>query len=322
MVTLLNNIKDLLKEHYDVFITSASYEERSLSVLTSIGNKVSFGQKIVSLSVPHKELIKENLFVFEQMGFTITNVNNTNQIETVNNLIRNINGVLYKNPKASFLIDITTFTRQTLLILFRLLRNSLTQVNEIQFIYTPAKEYSVGLPYEDKWLTRGILEVNSVFGYSGIIRPSRPYHLIILMGFEVERASSLITAYEPTKITVGYASKDDSISEDHYQYNKLKFDELLSEFPYAESFEFSCVNVLNSKLEVLKQAKKHHGYNVIVSPMNNKISSLSCALAAFDNNEIQIAIAIPAIYNYKNYSLPGDTCYLLDMPDFIKTTVI
>ena len=313
----LDTVKNSLKKHYDVFIASVSYEERSMSIINAIDAEIKFDCKLVSLSTPHKDLIKDNLSVFQKKGFTVVEVNNSNQIETVTNFVLHLNSILEKKPKASFLIDITTFTRQTLLILLRLLRNSLTKKNQIQFLYTPAKEYSVGLPYKDKWLTKGILEVNSVFGYSGIIRPSRPYHLIILMGFEVERASSLITAYEPSKITVGYARKNDSIADEHYELNKQKFDELLVEFPFVESFEFSCVKVSDCEEDILMQAKKHSGYNVIVSPMNNKISTVACALAAFDNDEIQLAIAIPALYNL-DYSIPGDSCHIIEMPDFIK----
>jgi hypothetical protein len=246
------------------------------------------------------------------------NISNTDQLKTAGNLLDRMNEILKNEPKSSFLIDITSFTKQTLLILFRLLRNNLTIENEIRFLYTPAEEYSIGVEYKDKWLSKSIKYVNSVLGYSGIIRPSRPYHLIILMGFEVERASSLINAYEPARISVGYAREEDSISKEHYHINKQKFDELLSEFPSVESFEFSCVDVINCKNEILKQTIKHQGCNVILSPMNNKISTLSCALASFDNNEIQLAIAIPVIYNYKNYSKPSSNCYIIEVEEFIK----
>lgn len=318
MKILLNDLKNSLNKHYDVFLASASYEDRSLSIMKAIENEIKIDKKFVSLSIPHKALIQKNLELFRSDNFEIIEIDNTDQIKSAINLMVPLSNVLEDNPKASFILDISTFTRQTLLILFRLLRNNLTRKNQIKFLYTPAEDYSIGLPYEAKWLTKGISQVNSIFGYSGVIRPSRPYHLIILMGFEVERASSLISAYEPSKITVGYASENDSVSNSHYQLNIQKFDELLSEFPYAESFEFSCIDVLKSKSDILEQTKKHIDYNVIVSPMNNKISTVSAALAAFENNEIQLAIAIPAIYNYDNYSIPSDYCYILEMPDFIK----
>lgn len=314
----LDNISESLNKKYDVIISSVSYEERCLSIITAINDKIEFNKKIVSISIPHKSLFIDNIKIFDQNGFIPVEINNAEQIDTVNNFMRILNEIIVSTPKASFLIDITTFTKQTLLILLRLLRNLLTKENQIQFVYTPAKEYSIGLPFAEKWLSRGIVGVNSVFGYSGIIRPSRPFHLVLLMGFEVERAASLIEAYEPSKISVGYARKEGSISEELYQLNKQKFNELLSEFPNAESFEFSCIDIEECKFDILNQIDKYKDCNVIVSPMNNKISTISCALAAFENDEIQLAIAIPALYNYQNYSIPGDCCYLFDIPEFTK----
>lgn len=318
MVTPLDNLNKSLSGYYDVFIASASYETRSLSIMKELLKHNNFTYKYVSYSLPHSSLIQDNLSIFIENGFTPIEVNNTNQIETVNNLVSLLNTVLIENPNSSFLVDISTFTRQTLLILLRLLRNSLSSNNKIKFLYTPAKEYSIGLSYADKWLTRGVLSVSSVFGFSGIIKPSRPYHLIVLMGFEVERALALVEAYEPSKITIGYAKKCDSVSEEYYELNKNKFEQLLSEFPIAKSFEFSCINVKNSKNELLSQVQKYNDYNTVISPMNNKISTVACALAAFDNDAIQLAIALPAIYNHINYSIPSDKCYLVEIPNFIK----
>lgn len=317
MVTSLANLNKSLSEHYNVFMASASYEDRSLSIMEQL-EYINFNHKFVSYSSPHSFIIQDNLSIFKKNDFTPIEVNNTNQIETVNNLLSVLNSVLSEDPNSSFLIDISTFTRQTLLILLRLLRNSLSSNNKIQFLYTPAKEYSIGLSYADKWLTRGVLGVSSVFGFSGIIKPSRPYHLIVLMGFEVERALALIESYEPSKITIGYAKKCDSVSEEFYELNKNKFEQLLSEFPIAQPFEFSCINVEDSNKELLLQVQKYDDYNTVIAPMNNKISTIACAQAAFVNSAIQLAIALPAIYNYKNYSIPSDKCYLVEIPNFIK----
>ena len=318
MTILLKELKKTLKKHYDVFLTSASYEKRCLSIMDAVNNVIDFNYKFVSLSIPHKDLMKENLEIFKRNKFVIIEINNAEQVKTATNFIEHIGQVLNENPKATFLVDITTFTKQTLLILLRILRESLYESNQIQFLYTPAEEYSIGLEYADKWLSRGVIKVNSILGFAGIIKPSNLYHLVILMGYEVERAAALINAYEPSKISVGYARKDDSISDAHYQINKLKYDELLSEFPYAESFEFSGTKILDCKQDILKQVERYSNYNVVVSPMNNKISTLSCALAAFDNDKIQLAIAIPAIYNHENYSKPSNYCYVIDVSEFIK----
>ena len=41
---------------------------------------------------------------------------------------------------------------------------------------------------EAKWLSRGIGEVRSILGYSGTLKPSRSNLLIVIVGYEYERA--------------------------------------------------------------------------------------------------------------------------------------
>lgn len=321
MHTALNKLVDDLKNEYDVIITSASFEERSLSIFNHIKNSIKFEYKLVSVSVPHYEFIKDNLKTFTDNGFKIIEINTSKQSTSVFNIFKALSEILQIKPDASFVIDITTFTRQTLLILLGLLRNNLSKQNNITFLYSPAKDYAVDLPVEKKWLTKGVLSVDSVFGYLGTIRPSHPYHLIILMGYEVERASSLISAYEPSKISIGYANKEDSISPELYEVNRLKFNDLLAEYPNAESFEFSCTKILDCKNQILEQASKYANHNVVISPMNNKISTICCSLAAHTNKGIQLAIALPAIYKFKNYSEPSDLCFMFELPELIKKSL-
>lgn len=314
----LDKLNNVLNNNFDVFLASASFEERCISIYNSLKESKNFKYKLVSASMPHEEFIKTNLKIFLENGFDVIEVNNSEQTNSAINILRKIVSILDSKPNASFLIDITTFTRQTLLILLRLLRNFLTKRNRITFIYTPAEDYSTNLSNKDKWLTKGILNVDSVFGYLGLIRPTRPYHLIILMGYEVERASSLINEYEPSKISIGYADKMNSISEELYEINKEKFNELLAEFPNAEPFEFSCTTILECKKQILERSKKYEEYNVVISPMNNKISTICCALSAFENREIQLSIAIPALYNFENYSVPSKQCFIFELPELMK----
>ncbi|HAL81670.1 MAG TPA: hypothetical protein DCO83_05065 [Mucilaginibacter sp.] len=61
MTIPLNQLKSVLKKHYDVFVASASYEKRSLSIMTAIINDIGFSHKIVSVSIPHKKLMVDNI---------------------------------------------------------------------------------------------------------------------------------------------------------------------------------------------------------------------------------------------------------------------
>jgi hypothetical protein len=49
--------------------------------------------------------------------------------------------------------------------------------------------------------------------------------------------------------------------------------------------------------------------------MNNKLSTIGVAWAGFDNEDVQLCYAQALRYNYSNYSLPGDTCYLMELPE-------
>lgn len=315
----LENINSVLERSYTAMFASASYEERSVSIISHIFDHIIIDKKYVSLSTPHKQFIQKNLSLFiDKFGFMEIEISNLDQLRTAGNIINAIAEVIEYKKNANFLIDITTFTRQTLLILIRLLRNILNSENKIDFVYSPAKEYSVGLPEQDKWLTKGILEVNSVFGFSGIIRPSKPYHLVILMGYEVERASSLIDEYEPDKISIGFSAKDENINIEHYNLNLERVEALRKEFPGAESFEFACLDIEAGKLDILNHVDKYQGFNTVISPMNNKLSTISAGLVAFEREEVQLAIAIPALYNTENYSIPSDCFYKFNISNFSK----
>lgn len=313
MNTSVNSLHEILNKKYDVFIAAASFEERSFTITESIFSKIDFDYKYVVAVLHNRDFIEDTLNKFlTDYGFLKIDVDSKNQIKTVRNYLEALFTVTKHNPDASFLIDVSTFTRQNLLILLRLLRNTLSvSKNKIDLVYSIAAEYAVGLTEEHKWLSKGVLNVNSVFGYAGNMLPSKPYHLIIMMGYEVERASSLIYEYEPAKISIGIAKRNNE-NDQHYELNEKKFLEIMDEFPTANKFEFSCFEVLSCKREILEQVNKYKNYNVVISPMNNKISTLALSLASFENNNIQIAIALPVIYNYDGYSRPGGNCIYLN----------
>jgi hypothetical protein len=52
--------------------------------------------------------------------------------------------------------------------------------------------------------------------------------------------------------------------------------------------------------------------------MNTKISTIGSALAALEEEAIQLCYAQPLQYNYKSYSTPGNTCYLLDFNGLLQ----
>ena len=218
-----------------------------------------------------------------------------------------------KNKFKRYFIDITTFTHESLLILLKILFDFSKANESYQFGYTGAHEYSIGQDVPKKWLSKGCKDVRTVLGYSGIIDPSKKLHLIILVGFEHERATELVHKIEPDMISLGFGSKKGSVRKIHHQANIYYTDlvrKLLPVHGDVKRFDFSCESPESVKEGIINQINKIKDHNTVLAPMNNKISTLGAALCAFEKDELQICYAQADIYNYLNYSSPGRYVYV------------
>lgn len=150
------------------------------------------------------------------------------------------------------------------------------------------------------------------------MRPQQATHLLVLVGYEYERASSLIETFEPSVISLGYGRSDDSRHIDASR----RFDELLlecmSKYPKVRQFAFPCNDPWECKRAILEEVGAEQGYNAVIAPLNTKISAVGCALATMEDEDIQLCYAQPLRYNYEAYSLPGDSCYSFRIPELWK----
>ena len=309
----------LLSLPIDVFICSASFEDRCKTVSDNINSEI-VKQVIICENEDLKSIIAPNgNYLANKYG------KKAKKIELwTNDSLRgadNLRSGLFELHSSvnSYLIDISTFTHEALLILVKILRDIVKGKNKkIQFVYTSAKEYSLDFENpEDKWLSKGIGEIRSVLGYPGITRPSRKAHLIVLLGFESERAAKLIDSYEPAMVSIGLGADDSSISGKHHLVNQKFFNQVTEIYNNVNKFAFSCVDPFSAMRSIQDQMKKFEQFNTVVAPMNNKISTLGAALAALDNDSIQVCYAHAKQYNYENYSVPGDDCYLFDLEGYL-----
>ncbi len=302
-----------------VFLCSASYEARCLSVASHIQR-----------AAIHTALIGQNENLLTHVGenakklhdlfgnvATMVSGDSTKPLVTADAWMAAL-GTIPKDGPRRFLCDITTFTHESLLIVLKLLSMCLQDGDALSFAYSSAEEYDSPRKGQEKWLSKGVEDVRSVLGYPGFIRPSKKTHLIILVGYEHERATRLIQVFEPNRVSLGRSSDGTSTNEKHRASNE-RFHHLAAEMAakYApvERFEFSSNDPWDAKSAIRAQASRFEGYNVVVAPMNTKISTVGCALAAWEDESIQLCYAQPIRYNYAHYSTPGETCYLFDLPE-------
>jgi hypothetical protein len=312
-------IKDKLAgKPIDVFICSASYESRCISVASSI-DRSSVAAAVVAMNDSYREAMQSQ---FMQLCGLFSDkckrlhLSSDNPIRSADHMAEVIGGLLRVDSAQRILVDITTLTRESLLMLMRFLQSNVAAGSTVEFVYNRAKEYSVGDPTRDKWLSRGIRDVRSVLGFPGELRPSRRTHLILLVGFEDERALSLIRQCEPFRVSLGLADETEPATQPHQATNVARFSRLKSILDRVEEFQFKGYDAEATAGILQEQIAKAPDLNTIIAPMNTKISTVGAASLALRDAAIQLCYAQPNTYNFPNYSAPDDDYYLFQLPAF------
>jgi hypothetical protein len=209
-------------------------------------------------------------------------------------------------------IDVTSMSHELLAILVGIL-NYKSRLSNIVFCYNGADRYSVNSDEDNVWLSRGVSSIRSILGYPGTQLPSKPLHLLVTVGFEVERAAEVINRYEPAALSLGVGHSSESVSAQHHKTNQFFFEHLerfLSDqdrsYQTFEKFEFSCVDPLRAKSQLQQHLARYSEYNSVICPLNTKLSTLGAALLCLEDASIQLCYAQPIEYNTEGYASPGE----------------
>lgn len=311
---LINNLSDNLDDVYNVFVVSSSFESRCLSISKELYD-YHFDKVIVVENIEGSDIIAKN-------GLEIVNIFNNSillkmdfddQLGFAHKLVKEISEI--QNETINVLIDITTFTHETLLVCLKTLYCN-SMISSITCLYLNASEYCKNKPVEQKWLSKGAKSIHPIFRYSGMLYPSLETHLILIVGYEYERAFEVIAQIEPNSLTLVYGSIEDAITEKdksaNQHYNHL-LEEMAFEYSNVESCAINCYDPQKTSKALSDIYSKYSDKNIIVVPMNNKMSTIGVFLSEIENDDIQVCYAPAVIYNEENYSEPGNDCYIYDL---------
>lgn len=317
---LLNKeeVKDYLsKAEVDTFISCASFENRCLNICGLL-NFISFKQIILFGTIDFHEEITVNR---DKMGGLFTSSSNVSYVDLkINdpafsfvNIANACSQLFMSDLPQKILLDVTTFTHEGLLMIYRVLDSLKREQDKVVLFYMGAKEYSYDeSDQSSKWLSKGVKDLRSIIGYPGYSDPSKKNHLIILVGFEVERTIQVIDKFDFDLVSLSFGSKDNSIGENHQKINEDRHEQILSFYSNAKTFNVSLTDPIRTKEQILEYVSQYPGHNVVIAPMNNKLSTIGAGLAAMENSNIQLFYMQANIYNVEAYSLPGDDYHIFE----------
>ena len=209
-------------------------------------------------------------------------------------------------------IDITTFRREELLMLLAILRKvGVGADSGCKLVYVAASDMSPPL-------SGPVTRVRSVIGYAGASKPTCPTLLVVLMGFETQRAASIIDAYEPVQVLLGRTAEGHAINDTLFAKSERFFSELQSRSPnQIGEFTFSARDPFEVAKTLDAEIRDKANWNVVVAPLNTKLSTLGAGLYALRNPDVQVCYAPVRGYNELFYSTSADHAYVVPLSGFL-----
>ena len=309
----INNLVSELDFDIDYFFCCASFEKRCLSVANNVAinrianSAICFNEDQVATFKGFEVELRQRL---SSTNYSEIGLNSSQPMITASRLKKYLDNIIYHDQKI-FLIDITTFTHEALLILFRLLIAKKIPGENIFYVYNNALDYATNeKELSKKWLSAGVKEIRSIIGFSGFMSPLKKNLLIVLVGFEPDRTIKIINEYQPDAISLGVGYNYCSDIGNSVEFNKSIHKQILSEFQNAKTFEFSVLDPIETGIAVKKEILEHPNMNIILAPMNNKISTLGVGKLAIETPNIQLCYIPARYYNISSYSLPGEKIFI------------
>jgi hypothetical protein len=318
----LIDLRHIINKEYDLFICFSSFEDRCLSIANNI-NIDSIKQVLLMYNKEYLEYIEKNKIELEKLFYNKSmsiELSHSDPILSADRIKNVLAGILKKRELRSILFDITTCTHEILLILIRLFQ-IICPNTEITYIYANASEYDSGNTVNKKWLSKGIKEVRSVLGYAGNIIPIKKTNLIVIVGYEYERAANIINIMEPSSLELGYGKTEDATTDKDRDANKRYLDlvkMMTVSFTEIGTFDIRCNDPFDTYAKLSEHINKIKDKNIIIVPLNNKISTVGVAITAIKNDKIQLCYAPALVYNYSNYSNPGEHCYVFKISNILN----
>jgi hypothetical protein len=208
-------------------------------------------------------------------------------------------------------LDISTFPRQELLVLLRVL-DKIVGLSRVRILYTAPLKY--GSEEAGGWLTRGVKAVRAVPGFGGVQPPGKGKLLVILLGHEEERAAITWKRHQPRKCVIvlpapGYRPELTEMLDGRHS---LLFTMAAKS---AVRVRIPARGIQETRDLILRLWEEHKDtHYLVVAPLGTKLQTLGVFDAVRRQPAIQITYAVPAIYNHQRFSQKSGEVWQVAMP--------
>lgn len=207
--------------------------------------------------------------------------------------------------KGRITVDITTFTKQYLLVLLKAIRQDYPSAS-IRTLYTPGN-YKISFSHPEKdALSWGVKEIKPVPEFLGNCLPWQDDILVLFLGYEGERAFQIMQKLEPKKTIAVLPNPPSYPHADRptYTLNKRILSRSIDELERCEVDALNPESARDLLLTLSKKYEDEEKCNLIISPLCTKMQTLGILLffwAKKDTNA-QVIYASPFWYNEKKYT--------------------
>ena len=300
-LTSLNTVGDTQAE---IFIGCASFEDRCLGALSLLSANYRFDHSYLCIYDDPNEARQPNVKAMaerlQSSGPTSTILTSKhNPSRSIAKLLTRIRALALKS-QVNVTLDVSTFTKRHLLLLLLALDDA-GLWESLRLIYTEPKDYVVDMYLP---MSVGIKEVAPIPGFTNIKPPDKPVLLVIMLGYEGDRAMALFQSIEPNETVLlvprpAYRPEWEGRTEElNRQLVSLLGEDAIV---YADSRDPLQVKIALN--EVLDTRYPTENWTCLVSPLGTKPQTVGLYLLWRDNpGSCAIVYAQPLRHNKRYYS--------------------
>lgn len=277
-------------------ITIAGWEERFIIGVRELLSSNNYQEVKLLVAEEYQEHLTKNIYELTELASTldvvvsVVNYRIYDNSYTWNSLSQGLN--VESNSKTTF--DVSTAPREIIWFVLHFLNQESCNV---KCLYSRPKKYG-------DWLSKDPGRPRLVFNHSGITDLSNPTALVVISGFDLERANQLIQFFEPKKTILALQTGDQYNNQKLNVFNHLHKLEQLCEIGHFELDTFAYDGGFKALNESMSELARD--YNVIATSLGPKPSAV--ALFKLQLLYPQIALCyVPSLsYNIADYSVGFD----------------